>query len=265
MDSRQLLLSSVQLEDSQFDAFLHRILSRADSFRFAEVADTLSAAEHELFCTRLTDYAGSQIQSLFDDSSDMLRDQNENSRQATCIKRLHRVCEIVSNYVDLPKHRPRALLAVIQSLHDILILIPEDRERPAQQRNKRSITDKPALALKTAIARICEHWWVSGENQAEQLVPQLVPHLLLAALSPGAHESDVKRVRRVQGALALLDWEDASIESIEALLLRCMQNPLFIKSVDGRRFLASLFHLHLGSIFIIYMKTHTIAHFILLR
>lgn len=47
----------------------------------------------------------------------------------------------------------------------------------------------------------------------------------------------------MRGALALLDWADASIADLRRLLLRAAFAPAFLRAADGRRFLAHLFTL----------------------
>ena len=47
----------------------------------------------------------------------------------------------------------------------------------------------------------------------------------------------------MRGALALLDWRDASIADLRRLLLRAAFAPAFLRAADGRRFLAHLFTL----------------------
>ena len=47
----------------------------------------------------------------------------------------------------------------------------------------------------------------------------------------------------MRGALALLDWADASITDLRRLLLRAAFAPAFLRAADGRRFLGHLFTL----------------------
>ena len=55
--------------------------------------------------------------------------------------------------------------------------------------------------------------------------------------------ADVKRCLAMRGALALLDWADASIADLRRLLLRAAFAPAFLRAADGRRFLGHLFAL----------------------
>ncbi|KAF0701843.1 hypothetical protein AaE_016288, partial [Aphanomyces astaci] len=60
-----------------------------------------------------------------------------------------------------------------------------------------------------AIAQCCEAFWISHASGAEAVIPQLIPYLVVQALD-GETVSAVKRLRDVQDALSLLDFEDTS-------------------------------------------------------
>ncbi|KAF0719856.1 Aste57867_746 [Aphanomyces stellatus] len=113
-----------------------------------------------------------------------------------------------------------------------------------------------------AIAQCCEAYWVSHAPGAEGVIPQLIPYLVVQALD-GEKASAIKRLRDVQDALSLLDFEDNSsrydphrlacivvssscdqpISLLKDLLLRCFVSPTFLKSNDGIHILGDLFHL----------------------
>ena len=59
---------------------------------------------------------------------------------------------------------------------------------------------------------------------------------------------DIRRCCSMREALALLDFDDASISDLRRLLLRTAMMPPFLRSLQGRRFLASLFALQARSI-----------------
>lgn len=48
----------------------------------------------------------------------------------------------------------------------------------------------------------------------------------------------------MRGALLLLDFEDASADSIKQLLLSTMIDPLYLFSDEGKKLLSFLFGLH---------------------
>ncbi|ETV67773.1 hypothetical protein, variant 1 [Aphanomyces astaci] len=93
-----------------------------------------------------------------------------------------------------------------------------------------------------AIAQCCEAFWISHASRAEAVIPQLIPYLVVQALD-GETVSAVKRLRDVQDALSLLDFEDTSSRLLKDLLLRCFVSPAFLKSNDGVAILSDLFHL----------------------
>ncbi len=58
--------------------------------------------------------------------------------------------------------------------------------------------------------------------------------------------ADVKRCYSSRGALALLDFDDPSIQGVQALMVRAAMLPPFLRCADGRKFVAHLFTLHVS-------------------
>lgn len=54
----------------------------------------------------------------------------------------------------------------------------------------------------------------------------------------------MKRCYSMRGTLALLDFEDPSIQGVQALMVRGAMLPAFLRCADGRKFIAHLFTLH---------------------
>ena len=46
----------------------------------------------------------------------------------------------------------------------------------------------------------------------------------------------------------MLDFDDESTEGVKKLLLHCVMSPVVLRSAQGRRFLVTLFGLHLSLI-----------------
>jgi len=226
---KEELLSAVKRAHDESDMedlerLMQRHLTRGDSFNMQEILDFLSSAEHEAvwgalnaFTTALTDAL-----QLEDDNNDggMVDGADE------IIQSLRRIAAFLTLYVE-SQYRPPSLLATLQLCHDMLIPLSDDISG--------------ASAFKSSVARCCEAWWVKEEIGAENLVPQLIPYTLLAALEPAIIDADIKRCWTIRGALLLLDFDDPSIESIRGLLLRCVVHTGFLKVVEGRRFLSFLF------------------------
>ena len=126
-------------------------------------------------------------------------------------------------------------------------MIPLDEEIPG------------ANQLKSSIARLCEKWWINQSEGAENIIVQLVPYLLITALSPTSRDIDAKRLYNVRGALLLFDFDDESIESIRSLILRCYIHPTFLKVADGRRFLSFVFTIHTGTLLPFFDGTYSIV------
>lgn len=128
--------------------------------------------------------------------------------------------------VSHPKNAfsPPELLPSVQSLHDNLIVFESD----------------PVLS--NEIASLCEEWWKRDLPGRETLISQSLPFLLSRSLTL-KKKVDVHRVYTLRDAFALFDFEDESIEDLKMLLMRCVISPLYMKTDDGRRFVAFAFGL----------------------
>ncbi len=58
--------------------------------------------------------------------------------------------------------------------------------------------------------------------------------------------ADVKRCHAIRKGLELLDFQDKSIGDLKRLLLRAAFSPSFLRSKEGRRYLAFLFTLEVS-------------------
>ena len=58
----------------------------------------------------------------------------------------------------------------------------------------------------------------------------------------------MKRCYSMRATLALLDFEDPSIQGVQALMVRGAMLPAFLRCTDGRKFIAHLFTLHVSFI-----------------
>ncbi|KAF5736222.1 hypothetical protein HS088_TW14G00358 [Tripterygium wilfordii] len=121
---------------------------------------------------------------------------------------------------------PSDLLPAVQALHDNLVLFESDS------------------ALMSEIASLCEDWWKEGLSGREILISRSLPYLLSRSLTL-KKKVDVHRVYSLREAFALFDFEDESIEDLKLLLIRCVIAPLYLKTEDGRRFVAYMFGLGL--------------------
>ncbi|KAK2657623.1 hypothetical protein Ddye_010675 [Dipteronia dyeriana] len=111
------------------------------------------------------------------------------------------------------------LLPAVQLLHDNLILFESD------------------LVLSLEIATLCESWWRDDLEGKEMLISQFLPFLVSRSLTL-KKKVDVHRVYVLRDAFTLFDFEDESIEDLKLLLIRCVISPLYLKTEDGRKFLA---------------------------
>jgi hypothetical protein len=120
-----------------------------------------------------------------------------------------------------------AMHATLGLMHDILF----------------ELSGLDGLALREAIAKVCEAMWLGERKGAELLMAQLLPFLLIHALGDEARDADVKRIFGVRGALMLMDLDDPSSETLKGLLLRCVMHGRFLYNATGRNFLVFLFGL----------------------
>ncbi|XP_073006413.1 uncharacterized protein [Typha latifolia] len=120
---------------------------------------------------------------------------------------------------------PSELLPAVRSLHDGLVLYEAD----------------PVLL--SQVAALCEDWWKAQLPGREQLITQSLPFLLSKSLTI-CKKADVKRVYTLREAFMLFDYSDESIEDVRLLLVRCVITPVYLKTDEGRRFVAFLLGLN---------------------
>ncbi|KAI3958927.1 hypothetical protein MKX01_023603 [Papaver californicum] len=116
------------------------------------------------------------------------------------------------------------LLPCVQSLHDNLVLFESD----------------PLLL--SEVSNLCEEWWKEQLPGKETLISQFLPVLLSKSLTL-QKKVDVRRIYSLREAFTLFDFEDESIEDLKLLLIRCIITPVYLKTDEGRRFIAFLFGL----------------------
>ncbi|KAK6125254.1 hypothetical protein DH2020_040998 [Rehmannia glutinosa] len=114
------------------------------------------------------------------------------------------------------------LLPAVQELHDNLILFESDS------------------ILLSEIANLCEEWWKGDLLGKESLISQSLPVILSRSLTL-KKKLDVHRVYAIRDAFTLFDFEDESIEDLKNLLIRCVISPLYLKTEEGRKFVAFMF------------------------
>ncbi|PSR87924.1 Condensin-2 complex subunit like [Actinidia chinensis var. chinensis] len=143
------------------------------------------------------------------------------------IEKLQIYAYVVNLCVSHPKKAFSAsdLLPAVRELHDNLVLFESDS------------------ALLSEIASLCEEWWREELPGRETLISQSLPFLVSRSLTL-KKKVDVHRVYVLREAFALFDFEDESIEDLKLLLIRCLIEPLYLKTEDGRKFIAFVFGLN---------------------
>ncbi|KAJ4823339.1 hypothetical protein Tsubulata_001514 [Turnera subulata] len=144
------------------------------------------------------------------------------------LNKLHVVAHVAFLCASHPENAfsPADLLPSVQLLHDNLVFL------------------ESASSLLSEIANLCEYYWKEGFPGKEMLISQLLPWLLSRSLTL-KKKVDVHRVHALREAFCLFDFEDESIEDLKLLLMRCVIAPLYLKTEDGRKFLAFVFGLSL--------------------
>ncbi|XP_078437222.1 ARM repeat superfamily protein [Wolffia australiana] len=137
------------------------------------------------------------------------------------MREIRRYVYISQLCVSSPKKsfNPAHFLSCVRSLHDCLVLFEADED------------------LSTEIASLCEKWWKEKLPERETLISQSLPFLLSRSLTLNM-KSYVHRVYAMREAFLLFDFHDESIEDLKLLLLRCVITPLYLKTDEGRRFVA---------------------------
>ena len=116
---------------------------------------------------------------------------------------------------DTERQPSLKMFDTLNALHSILFSIAEQSEE--------------GEAVTVIIARCCERWWTRNFQRKEELVTQLLPYLLASAMTESSTAADLKRLNGVRHALALLDFDHPSAETIKNLIVRCATTPLFLK------------------------------------
>ncbi|KAL0377903.1 UNVERIFIED_CONTAM: Condensin-2 complex subunit G2 [Sesamum radiatum] len=147
----------------------------------------------------------------------------ENGRQSI-VEKLQVYAYILHLCVFHPKNAFSVsdLLPAAQELHDNLILFESDS------------------ILLSEIANLCEEWWKGDLLGKETLISQSLPVMLSRSLTL-KKKVDVHRVYTLREAFMLFDFEDESIEDLKHLLIRCVISPLYLKTEEGRKFIAFMF------------------------
>ncbi|KAK9022067.1 hypothetical protein V6N11_002362 [Hibiscus sabdariffa] len=118
------------------------------------------------------------------------------------------------------------LIPSVRSLHDSLVVFESD----------------PALSYE--IACLCEEWWKQNLPEKETLISQTLPFFLSKSLTM-KKKVDIYKVYSLRKAFDFFDFEDDSIEDLKLLLIRCVIEPLYLKTDEGKRFVAFAFGLSL--------------------
>lgn len=150
------------------------------------------------------------------------------SEKQKLLQGLETLAHVVLLCISHPKKAFSAsdLLPCARALHDNLILFESEEDS----------------ALLSEIASLCEEWWKESFPGREALISQYLPFLLSKSLTL-KRKVDVHRVYVLREAFCLFDFEDDSIEDLKFLLVRCVITPLYLKTEDGRRFIAFTFGL----------------------
>ncbi|KAF8017313.1 hypothetical protein BT93_H2486 [Corymbia citriodora subsp. variegata] len=148
-------------------------------------------------------------------------------RKQKLLERLRVLAHVARLCVSVDREARSAaddLLPAVRALHDNLVLFESDS------------------VLSAEIVGLCEEWWKGDLPGRENLISQFLPFLVSRSLTL-KKKVDVGRVYAMRDAFGLFDFEDDSIEDLKMLLIRCVISPLYLKTEEGKRFVAFMFGL----------------------
>ena len=156
-----------------------------------------------------------------------VRRKENHSESIAPLKEIRRYAFIINLCVSHPKKSFSLsdFLPCVRSLHDRLILFEDNEE------------------LLWEITSLCEKWWKEKLPERESLISQSLPFLLSRSLTVNK-KIYVHRVYAMKEAFLLFDFMDESIEDLKLLLLRCVITPVYLKTDEGRRFIAFMLGLN---------------------
>lgn len=189
------------------------LLRQHSEKKFDDILNVMNNEECKTLGSQLADCASIIIADMDKEFSETEVSPEES------ITLLRKIAMVITVIIDRSKSEPSYLFDSIYILHELLIPLDE--------------SVKLVEELKISISRICETWWQQEFNGCELFIPQLIPYLLLSSLNATSCDADVKRLYALKNGFELLDYEDASIHTIQGLLLRCYVNPLMLKVRDG--------------------------------
>jgi hypothetical protein len=118
-----------------------------------------------------------------------------------------------------------------------------------------------AVATRQKIVTLCETWWLNNGSLRESLILNALLLLVQAALEkdggvagPRSRGSStlndenhiktaaIKRLFHMRSAIDVIDFADPESSDFRLLLLRVASSPSCLRTVEGKRFLAYLFH-----------------------
>ncbi|KAL5556803.1 hypothetical protein UlMin_039039 [Ulmus minor] len=181
---------------------------------------------------------------------------NPNPEKSPCsppTKRVRRSSGRFKNKVepdsDDEKQRVLEKLQILAYIMNLCVLHPKKAFSPvdllpgAQELHVNLIVLEADGVLASEISNLCEEWWKGDLEGRESLISQFLPFLLSRSLTL-KKKQDVHRVCALREAFAMFDFEDESIEDLKLLLIRCVIAPVYMKTDEGRRFVAYTFGLN---------------------
>ncbi|KAK9826218.1 hypothetical protein WJX74_000685 [Apatococcus lobatus] len=229
---QQLLLDSLRdAPPEAFTSILSRHQARADDLHFEDLLQAWPLRLKQDLHAAIESKATNTLQQLQGheedpkDCSETAADELDFTKEAAA-QNLQGIVQLMQLFLkDQPAALPGHLQRTACLLHDHALL---------------AATEVPEL--QEAVAKLCMAYWLAGAPSRERMVAQLLPYLLVCALTSGK-PADVKRCFTMRDALTLLDFDDESIGDLKRLLLRAAFSPAFLRASEGRRYLAFLFTL----------------------
>lgn len=148
----------------------------------------------------------------------------DDTKQQDALHFIHFCLGMVDWYSETTERPVHSPLIILEALHGQLL----------------QISSETHLTLQDQIAKSCESWFIADLPGKTSIVPQAVSFLMMRSIGPAAKVADIKRAYLMRTGLELFDYSDESSSSLKELILFAFITPSYIKSVDGRKFLAYL-------------------------
>ena len=201
-----------------FVELMRKFRSRSESHDLAELVQSLPKKQHQ----PLWELAHQAVILLTSEGRHQNEENPEDHEHVLAV--LHGVILLGLEFLNSISESCESLTETVLALHNIMF----------------DCQTESGFDLQNNLARLCMKWYQEERPQKEQATPQTFLFLLIQSLELSARKVDVARVFQMRECFALFDLDDESSDMLKHILLRCFINPLYLKTLEGRKFLAQV-------------------------